>query len=118
MDKNDLKLFLLEALLLELEVGGAKNYIPVQLLVLFLASNLTDIKNLNISDIKDIATAYPIAVSQTVGDRTNLDTLHVPPLNMQNKDKVPEIWNSLPDNEKEVIKNIYNHVLSITKKVA
>lgn len=117
MDKEQLYFFLLEGFLLEY-IGGSgksKNYMPIQLLIMFLISKSSgiDMKKLGTNVFGEIGKAYPIAVAQTIGDDANLDKINVPPQSMMSLPKMPEIYNSLENNDKIIINNIRDKVISI-----
>jgi hypothetical protein len=91
--------------------GGAKNYVPVQRMIIWLLSD-GRIKELPSEDqitiVKTIAPIYPIAVKNIVGSRENLDKLQV----NFNTD-IAKMWNSLPDIDKETVNKIRDEIMSI-----
>jgi hypothetical protein len=113
VNKEDIRWMLLEGYLSHLfelnVVGGSINYMPVQLLVMFLISG-GNITSLTPDLFKKIGEAYPIAIEKIFGDRKYLDTIEVPQIKLQDKGRLPEIWASLPDESKQKIHGIFYNV--------
>lgn len=114
MPKEDIKWDIYEGylshILAELNFpGGVKNYIPVQLMVLFLFAG-GDPSLLSSEQFLKVAKAYPQAVEQTMGGRAALDTINVPEISPKDKGKFPQIWASLDDASKDKITKIFHTV--------
>lgn len=92
--------------------GGVKNYVPVQLMVLFLVAH-GDPSTMSPAEFLKVAKAYPQAVEQTMGSREALDTISVPQITPADKGKFPQIWASLNPESKDKIINIYHSVQQI-----
>ncbi len=90
-------------------VGGSKNYMAIQFIVMFLFGG-NPITNLKPSLFHKISHEYPIAVSNIVGERKNLDTINVPEFGPDYKDKLPQIWKSIDQHDKNKIIQIYTHI--------
>jgi hypothetical protein len=89
--------------------GGAKNYLPVQLMVLFLFAH-GDPTRMSPAEFLKVAKAFPNAVEQIMGSREALDTLNVPQMTPADKSRFPQIWESVEPAAKEKIISIYNAV--------
>lgn len=114
MRKEDIYFTLIESFLSEF-VGKGPNYMPVQLMVLFLAAKSPDINTLGLQNIKTISQTYPTAVEQTLGGPDALDTITIPPVDKM-RGKIPEVWNSLSTPDKDKIMNIYNFIMQNMQK--
>jgi hypothetical protein len=91
-------------------VGGAVNYMPVQLLVMHLISG-GNITSLTPDLFKKIGEAFPRAVDSIFGNRKNLDTFEVPQINLRvDRDRLGEIWNNLPEESKQKVHSIFYNV--------
>lgn len=108
--KEDIKYQIIEGYLSQLEEltfpGGAKNYMPIQFLVMFLFGG-NPITKLSPELFQKISFEYPKAVHQVLGNRENLDSIAVPPFGPAYKNNLSDIWNSVPDEEKSKINAIY-----------
>jgi hypothetical protein len=113
VNKEDIRWMLLEGYLSHMfelnAVGGSVNYMPVQLLVMFLMSG-GNIMSLTPELFRKIGEAYPKAIEAIFGDRQNLDTIEVPQIKLQDKDRLPEIWKNLPEESKQKIYGIFYNV--------
>lgn len=113
VNKEEIRWLLLEGYLSHLfelnVVGGSVNYLPIQLLVMFLISD-GNITSLTPELFKKIGEAYPIAVDKVVGERHNLDSIEVPQIKLQDKNRLSEIWASLPEESKQKIHGIFYNV--------
>jgi hypothetical protein len=91
--------------------GGAKNYVPLQRVVIWLLSD-GKIQQLPRNDQNSIivmlAPIYPIAVKNVVGSRENLDKIQV----TLNTD-IAQMWNSLPDADKEIVRKISDEAMRL-----
>ena len=119
MDKEQYKFYILQGLLLEY-VGSdkAKNYMAIQFLIMFLFSQSSGVtlNKLGTDKFKEIGTAYPAAVEMAIGDQSNLDKINVPQIT--NPGKIPEVWNSLSQEDQFVIQKIYKKLTDILKSKA